>query len=259
MKKILITGANSYIGISFENYMKQWPEEYQVDTIDMIDGTWRNTNFGKYNTVYHVAGIAHIKENKQNAHLFYNINRDLAVETVIKAKADGVKQFIYLSSMSIYGLVFGIITKDTVPNPKSNYGKSKLQAEMLIRELSTDDFLISIIRPPMVYGKGCKGNYQTLTNWATKLPIFPDFQNKRSMIEINVLCQFIKKLIDKDSSGIFYPQNASYVCTTEMVREIAAQNNHSIKLTRFFNPAIKVFRISIINKVFGDLIYKDME
>ncbi|MBQ8448191.1 MAG: NAD-dependent epimerase/dehydratase family protein, partial [Clostridia bacterium] len=161
MKRILITGANSYIGTSFENYMKQWVDEYSVDTVDMIDGTWREKDFGEYDVVFHVAGIAHKKETKENAELYYKVNRDLAIETAKKAKKDGVKQFIFLSSMSVYGMDTGVITKDTVPTPKSNYGKSKLQAEEGMKELADDDFKICTIRPPMVYGEGCKGNYQT--------------------------------------------------------------------------------------------------
>lgn len=159
MKKILITGANSYIGTSFEKYMAQWPEKYQVDTVDMIDGTWREKDFSGYDTVFHVAGIAHQKETQENAELYYKINRDLAFDTAVKAKTDGVKQFIFLSSMSVYGLETGVITKETVPTPKSNYGKSKLQAEELLNGLADETFKVAILRPPMVYGKGCKGNY----------------------------------------------------------------------------------------------------
>ncbi len=97
MKKILITGANSYVGTSFEKWLSQWPDKYHVDTIDMIDGTWREKSFVGYDVIFHVAGIAHIKETKENAHLYYEINRDLAFETAQKAKADGTKQFIFLS------------------------------------------------------------------------------------------------------------------------------------------------------------------
>ena len=125
MKKILITGANSYVGASFEKWLSQWPNEYHVDTIDMIDGTWREKSFAGYDVVFHVAGIAHIKETKENAHQYYEINRDLAFETAQKAKADGVSQFIFMSSMSVYGIESGVITKNTKPSPKSHYGKSK--------------------------------------------------------------------------------------------------------------------------------------
>lgn len=136
MKKILITGSNSYIGMSFESYMTQF-DGYEIDTIDMIDGAWKNQDFSKYDTVFHVAGIAHSDSGKiseERAKLYYSVNCDLAEETAIKAKVDGVKQFIYMSSIIIFGssAPMGkskIIDRNTIPAPENAYGDSKLQAE----------------------------------------------------------------------------------------------------------------------------------
>lgn len=258
MKRILITGANSYIGTSFENWMNKY-DGYKIDTVDMIGDAWREYDFSKYDTVLHVAGIAHIKETKENAPMYYKVNRDLTVETAIRAKESGVKQFILLSSMSVFGLTTGVITKDTVPSPKTNYGKSKLEADIQIAKLSGSSFKTAIIRPPMVYGEGCKGNYQILKKAALKLPLFPDIENRRSMIHINTLCEYIKKLIDSCSDGYFYPQDKEYVCTTNMVKDIAVKNGHSITFIKWFNPIIKTFDRGLLGKIFGDLIYKDMD
>ena len=231
---------------------------YSVDTVDMINGTWKNRDFSQYDSVFHVAGIAHIRETKDNAELYYKVNRDLAVITAQKAKSDGVKQFIYLSSMSVYGIDTGIITGATIPNHKNNYGKSKLQAEEQIRNLEDKNFKIAVLRPPMVYGRGCKGNYQTLAKYALKLPVFPDIQNKRSMIYIDNLSEFVRYLIDNGESGLFCPQNKEYVCTSEMIKLIADIHGKEIRLTSFFNPLLKALmtlKIKYINKVFGDLVY----
>lgn len=255
MKKILITGANSYIGTSFENYVKQWTGEYIVETVDMIDGSWKEKDLSKFDVVFHVAGIAHIKETKRNAQLYYKVNRDLVYEVAKKAKADRVKQFIFLSSMSVYGMETGIIRKDTIAKPNSNYGKSKLQAEELIVPLQDKNFNVAVLRPPMIYGKGCKGNYIRLEKFALKSPIFPKIENKRSMIYIDNLCEFVKQVIDNKSIGISLPQNEEYVCTSYMVREIAKAHGRKIYMTRLFNPLLKVMKIKMINKVFGDLVY----
>lgn len=254
MKKILITGANSYIGTNFENYIKQY-EDYQIDTIDMIDGTWRNYDFSGYDVVFHVAGIAHRRETRQNAPLYYEVNRDLAIEVAQKAKNSEIPHFIFLSSMSVYGLTTGVITKKTPPCPKSNYGKSKLEAEMKLREMANSEFNVAIVRPPMVYGEGCKGNYQLLKKAALKLPIFPDIENKRSMIKIENLVVFIKQIIDCNLTGLFYPQDDEYICTSEMVAKIARENGRKIRLTKLFNPIIKRVHIGVFEKIFGDLIY----
>lgn len=211
MKKILITGANSYIGTSFENYLKQWPDKYQVDTIDMIDGSWREKSFSGYDTVFHVSGIAHsdygkIPEDKKA--LYYKVNTELTVETAKKAKADGVKQFIFMSSAIVYGdsAPIGkrkVITEETIPQPSNFYGDSKLQAEKGILPLQSNDFNVVIIRSPMIYGKGCKGNYQTLVKLALKLPIFPYVENERSMLYIGNLCEFVRLMIENNEHGVF--------------------------------------------------------
>ena len=261
MKKILITGANSYIGVSFENYMKQWADEYSVDTVDMIDGTWREKDFGGYDAVFHVAGIAHKKETKENAELYYKVNRDLAVETAKKAKEDGVKQFIFLSSMSVYGMDTGVITKDTVPMPKSNYGKSKLQAEEGINALSSDDFKVCTLRPPMVYGKDCKGNFQTVVKIVKKSPVFPRIKNERSMIYIDNLASFVKLCVDRELCGLYFPQNKEYVTTVDMAKGIAAKLEKKRYFSYLLGCGVFVLRtfVSVAKKGFGTLTYLNTE
>lgn len=256
MKKVLITGKNSYIGLSLENWLLKEIDSYQVDTLDMRDEAWKSHDFSSYDTVFHVAGIAHIKETSQNRELYYKVNRDLAYETAKLAKKSGVKQFIFLSSMSVYGIETGIIDKNTLPKPKNAYGKSKLEAEKLIRPLEDDSFSVAILRPPMVYGSGCKGNYARLSSLAKKVSIFPDIQNQRSMIYIDNLSEFVKLLIDCKCEGLFFPQNTEYVCTSEMVRLIAEASGKKIKKTKFFNPVLKLLSLNTVNKVFGDLLYE---
>ena len=259
MKRILITGANSYIGTSFEEYLKPYSDEYQVDTLDMLDKNWENYDFSSYDAVFHVAGIAHQKETIENAHLYYEVNRNLAYEVAKKSRQSGVNQFVFLSSMSIYGMSTGVITQNTKPNPKNHYGKSKLQAENAIKRLSHDNFKVAIVRPPMVYGKDCKGNYQLLRKFAVKIPFFPDFHNERSMIYIGNLCEFIKQVVDEKKQGEFCPQNAEYVCTSEMVKLIAQNNKKNLKSVKMFNPFIKTIPLSVLDKVFGKLVYDKID
>ena len=220
MKRILITGAESYIGTSFDRYLKEkYPGQYEVDTVDMVDGSWRKKSFSGYDSVFHVAGIAHRKETEKNAELYYKVNRDLAADCAAKAKNDGVKQFVFLSSMSVYGLNSGYIGSATLPNPKTNYGKSKLQAEIALKKSEAADFAVAVLRPPMIYGKGCRGNYNTLKKIALKSPFFPNIDNKRSMLYIENLCGFVRALIDNRDRGLFFPQNKEYVNTTRLAEE----------------------------------------
>lgn len=259
MKNILITGANSYIGVSFEKYINaNFGSDYKVDTVDMIDGSWKSHSFSEYDAVYHVAGIAHQKETKENSELYYKVNRDLAIEVAKKAEADGVGQFVFLSSMSVYGMETGVISKETAPAPKTNYGKSKLQAEEGITALRSDNFKVAVLRPPMVYGDGCKGNYQSLVSFARKLPVFANYKNQRSMIHIDNLTKFVKSVIDGEKDGLFLPQDPQYVCTCKMVQSIAKDMGKNMRLWSILNPFVSVLKhcTGKGKKAFGDLIYK---
>lgn len=258
MKRILITGAGSYIGTSFSRYLKEkYPNQYEVDTVDMIDGGWRKKSFSGYDSVFHVAGIAHRKETEKNAELYYKVNRDLAADCAAKAKNDGVKQFVFLSSMSVYGLNSGYIDSNTLPNPKTNYGKSKLQAEIALKKSESADFAVAVLRPPMIYGKGCRGNYNTLKKIALKSPFFPNIDNKRSMLYIENLCEFVRALIDNRDRGLFFPQNKEYVNTTRLAELICKYNGKKFRPTVIFNPALYLLRkvAGSAEKAFGDLVY----
>lgn len=260
MKRVLITGKNSYIGTSLESWLMREPDRYKVDTVDMKDESWKEKDFSLYDVVFHVAGIAHVSSDPKMEDLYYKVNRDLTIETAEKAKAEGVKQFIFMSSIIVYGDSSSskrVIDKNTVPTPSNFYGNSKLQAEEGIKHLESDDFKIVVVRPPMIYGKGSKGNYPRLANMAKKISVFPDIDNERSMLHIDNLCEFIKIMIDYEETGLYFPQNKEYVKTSELVKTIAEVHGKKIMMTKVFNPVLRLmFGIGIVNKVFGNLVYK---
>ena len=261
VKRILIVGKNSYIGLSLKHYLKDKVNDYYLEELDTFGFDSASHNFKGFDTVVCVTGIAHIKETKANAQLYYSVNRDLCVQIAKKCKLEGVGHFVFLSSMSVYGKDCGIITPNTKPVPKNNYGKSKLQAEELLTSLCDKNFKITIIRPPMVYGKNCKGNFQTVIKLVDKLPIFPKVNNMRSMIHIDNLCNFIKICIDESKEGIFCPQNEEYVNTSTMAGIIATKKTKKLLLSRILGLAVVIMRpfSSLLKKAFGNLIYKDME
>ena len=271
MKKVLITGAGSYIGTSFINWVKEkHPGEFETEELDMIDGSWREKDFAGYDAVFHVAGLAHAdvgKVSEETKQFYYKINRDLAIETAEKAKAEGVKQFVFMSSMIIYGESAGVgkrkvITRATKPHPANFYGDSKWQADKGVRKLQDENFYVAAVRPPMIYGKGSKGNYPTLAKLAKKLPMFPDIRNERSMLHIDNLCEFLALLIESGKSGIYFPQNKSYVRTSRMVQMIGEVSGHKVRLTKLLNPAVRIAgkipgKVSgLANKAFGNLVYE---
>ena len=262
MRRILITGSGSYIGTKVENWLKKYPEEFTVDAVDTIGDAWKEVDYSQYETVYNVAGIAHVKAKKGEGPLYYAVNRDLIVDIAKLAKAAGVKQFIHMSSMIVYKevttLAGKVIKQDTVPAPNGFYGDSKLQGENLLQELKCDTFKVCILRPPMIYGPGCRGNFPKLVWLATKTPVFPLWHNKRSMLYIDNLCEFVRQAILHDCQGTYFPQNGEYADTVEIIRYYSRKYNHRIWITKAFNGIIRLVgnHVRSIGKMLSDSYYE---
>lgn len=261
MKRILITGANSFVGTNIEQWLLKIPGEFVVDTVDTMNDAWKAVDYSYYDTIFHVAGIAHVNPKPKMAPLYYKVNRDLAIEIARWAKRCGVKQFIYMSSRIVYhaskSIKANITTPDTQPNPNDFYGDSKLQAEKGLNELADSTFKVAIIRPPMIYGPNNKGNLPRLAWLAQKIPVFPAWHNKRSMLHVYNLAEFIKQIIIRELGGTFFPQNAEYADTVELVRIFAKEHGHKIWITRALNPLVWLgsFFLPPIPKMFSDSYY----
>lgn len=247
--------------MSFEKWLAKWPDKYIVDTVDMIDGSWREKSFSDYDVVFHVAGIAHVSADPAKEALYFKVNRDLAIETAEKAKSDGVKQFIFMSSMIIYGKdepagSQKVITSETQPSPSDFYGMSKLEADLAIQEMANESFAVSIMRPPVIYGPGCKGNFPRLLNLAEKAFVFPNISNSRSMLYIDNLCEYLRIVIDSIKTGIFFPQNKEYVSTKDVIVEFRKQKGKSTLLMPFPGFLVSLMSgIDVFNKAFGTKVY----
>lgn len=273
-KRVLITGAGSYIGQSFLDYAKKYyPENFEIDELDMLEDSWRECDFSNYDIVYHVAGIAHAdvgNVSEETKEKYYAVNTDLTVEVAQKAKAEKVKEFIFMSSMIVYGesAPYGkkkVIDEHTVPAPANFYGDSKLQADVAVRELADDSFKVIVLRPPMIYGRGSKGNYPVLAKLAKKLPAFPDVDNERSMLYIENLCEFLCQVMlvreMKQNATVLIPQNAEWTNTSAMVEEIAKVNGKTIVTMKILKPAVAIGSMipgkigGMTNKAFGNKCY----
>ena len=262
MKRVLITGAGSYVGESVRTYLLNTdPGQFEIDAVDTMNDAWKEADFSKYDVVYHVAGIAHVNADPKMEALYYKVNRDLTVEVARAAKAAGVKQFIFMSSQIVFhesqSLKTEVLTADTKENPNGFYGDSKLQAEKGLHELECDAFKVCILRPPMIYGPNSKGNFPRLVKLAQKTPLFPAWHNKRSMLYIDNLAEFVKQAILRELSGTFYPQNRELADTVEIIRYFAKANGHKVWITRLLNPFVWLgsFILQPINKMFATYYY----
>lgn len=289
MKKILILGANSYIGTSFHNYLTtKYPGQYQADIVSLRGDAWKAIDWSGYDSVMNVTGKAHAdissltEEQKQE---YYAINCDLAVEVAKKVIADGAAQYVYFSSIIVYGDSSNSrkpvrITADTKPAPSNFYGDSKWQAEQKLQELfgtetrltqpdATDESVsdsphtgtrLAILRLPMIYGPGCKGNYKTLVKMAQKLPLFPTYHNERSVLRIDHLCEYLRTLAESGEGGLFWPQEDAYRSTPDMVFELAQASGRHIFHAGWLNPFVRMaFYLpgkpgKLARKAFGTLV-----
>ena len=262
VKRVLITGAGSYVGTHVMSRLLEEPDRFEVQELSVKGDNWKNFDFSNFDAVYHVAGIAHVSTDPSMEPLYMQVNRDLTIEVAQVAKAAGVKQFIFMSSSIVYGdsapAGKGVpITLDTLPAPANFYGQSKLQAEEGLRRLEGEDFAIAIIRAPMVFGANAKGNFPRLVSLARSLPVFPRVKNRRSMVYIKNLAEMVSCLITRNSRGLFFPQEEDWVDTAGLVDLISEFSGHKVISTKLFNPLLSgpMRNNSLVKKAFGDLYY----
>lgn len=264
---VLITGKNSHIG----NKIEKWIESDQSNTfkvvqLDVVTDEWEQFDFSGFDVVIHVAAIVH-RPDCNDWGLYKRVNAELPVHIANKAKAAGVKQFIFFSTMAVYGigkiLTEKPITNSTIPNPTDMYGKSKYLAEKELMKLDCDTFHISIVRPPNVYGEnGARGYIITFANIVNRMPVLPiAFENvKQSMIYIDNLTELIRLLIIRNTAGYYMPQDREPVSTVDLINAISLSLNKRIIKSRFLGLFVRLFSfIPIIQKGYGGVAYdKDL-
>ena len=261
--KVLISGKNSYIGDKIGAWLLASKDiSFEIDFLDVRLDSWKEFNFLGYDVVIHVAGIVHRKGITDTA-IYHKVNTVLPVEVAKRAKSQGVKQFVFFSTMAVYGMgktmEGAIITKETPANPREPYGNSKYKAELLLKELENDKFAIAIIRPPNVYGKNCKGGY--ITGYASivrKLPAIPDaFDDvKQSVLYIDNLTEFCKLVIINRDRGVFLPQDDKTVKAVELMSSIAKAVGIKRCTSKLLGLGVGLLSFtSVVNKGYGGIAY----
>lgn len=262
MQRIVITGKNSYIGNHIQEWIQRKDESYKILQVDVQNSDWKKFRFMPNDIVIHTAGIVHRPDVKDWS-LYEKVNVELPVEVAEKAKKANAVHFVFLSSMAIYGvkkqLKKNVITQDTSINPVSLYGRSKYLAESRIRKLESENFLITIVRPPNVYGYNCKGGYISgFTSIVKKMPAIPYAfdEVKQSVIYIDNLTECIYQIIKNKKSGIFMPQDDKSVSAVELMEQIAAGINRPLKRSIILGIIPKILnKLSIVNKAYGGIEY----
>ena len=262
MRNVLIAGQHSFIGTAVGRRLAAFPEDYTVTTLDMHGEGWKAFDFSPFDCVVHVAGIAHVSPKPELRPLYGSVNRDLAVACARHAREMGVKQFIYLSSAIVFGDAApagedGVVTPEASPSPTGAYGRSKLEAEHGLRALEDGRFHVAVLRPMMVFGTGCKGNYNALSALARRAPLFPDFPNRRGIVYIDDLAELIRRLIDTGAGGTYHPQTF-IASTADIARAIAKAHGRHVLFARFLNPLVRAMGASgTVRRAFGGFYYRE--
>lgn len=261
MFNILVVGKTGYVSKCFQSYIKQFPD-IEITAISVRNDEWKQMNFDSYHAVFNTIGLAHDNAKKGTDKQFRYLNVELPIQIADKAKKDGVKTFIHMSSMIVYGENAGIrsqglVNEDTEPNPAGIYGISKLEGEKALLTLNDDAFKVAIIRAPLIYNENATANFKKLKDFAVKYPIFPKINNMRSMLYADNLCELVRLIAVESGSGYYYPQDEDYYCTSQLVKDIANAYGKMMHLTKIFNPLIYILskRMLFIRKVFGSLAY----
>lgn len=258
-KHILITGSSGYVGSHLADSLEQLGNK--VSRLNVKNTLWKELDFKQYDAIIHTAALVH--NNDPNAQLaeYFRVNMHLTFNLAMEAKKCGVKHFVFMSTMAVFGEDGKIgemveLTNPTNLKPVTNYGISKAKAEAKIREIADDNFKVAIIRPPMIYGVGSPGNFTKLIKVAKRLPIIPNLSNARSALYIKHLEQFVNEIIKHEMTGIYHPKDKFEFNTTKVVTEIRKnehKNTFLLPIPKAMYPILNKFRV--ISKIYGNLAY----
>lgn len=260
--KVCIVGKGSYIGTHIDEWLSA--RGHDVYQLDVLHSDWESFDFSSFDAVIQVAGIVH-QPNCKDEYLYKRVNTDIPIKIAqtFKSQSSGKNAFVFLSTMAVYGiskrLKKNLVTATTPTAPSGLYGMSKKAAEEGLMELQDGRFNVVIVRPPNVYGKGCRGGYiPGFVRIVKKLPVIPDAYSdiKQSMIYIDNLCELIRQLIENNRSGIFMPQDERAVSAVEIVKAISKGLGKKCNTSRLLGLGVRMLSfMPIINKAYGGVEY----
>ena len=254
MNKVLLTGASGFIGSYF---IKCYQPKYNIRSFSFLNGKLNDLELSNVDTIVHLSALVHQMDGASYKE-YYNVNVKQTLNLAKKAKESGVKQFIFVSSIKVYGEESKIPYTETTPcRPVDDYGKSKFEAENELKSLEDNNFKVVIIRTPIVYGYGVKANINNLINLIKKVPVLPfgKIENRRSMIYVGNLTYFIDIVIQKQISGLFLVADNKPVSTTKLIELIAVNLNKKVFLIKipFFERLLELVKPSFYKRLYGSL------
>lgn len=264
---ILIIGKNSYIG----NHIDEWLTKYghQATQLDVLTEDWKNYDYSAYDSIVHVAGIVH-RPSCNDWKLYHDVNTIMPISIAKRynsaRSSKGLSaQYLYFSTMGVYNAkksLDGFVVDSNTPMLKdgnSMYGKSKFLAEVGLAELQDDNFDVAFIRPPSVYGKGCKGGYITgFATIANQLPIIPQAYERatQSFVYIDNLCECVRLIVENHLRGGFCPQDDEIPNANRLFEVICNGIGKPYRSSKLLGLCLRMVSfIPIVNKAYGGVSY----
>lgn len=253
MKQILLTGSNGFVGSYFIN---NYDLKYDIKTFSFLKDDYETLHIKNVDAVLHLSALVHQMDGAI-ADEYERVNVKQTLDLAKKAKENGVKQFVFMSTVAVYGIEIGMMHENSNCKPITNYGKSKLKAEQELQKLEDDDFIVSIIRSPIVNGHNTPGNMKSLINLVKKIQILPFgcITNKRSMVYVGNLCHLINQIIKQKSSGVFLANDNEPISTTKLCELIAHNLDKRLFLVKipFFESILKLVKPSFHKRLYESL------
>ena len=286
--KVLVTGANGFVGRALCEQLKVIGHEV-VPSVrrasDIPDAiilqeddhlAWKNVLQG-CEAIIHLAGRAHVMQEQATdpMHAYRQANVVTTLKIARQAADCGVKRFIFLSTIKVNGestLPEQFFTPEDIPNPQDPYAVSKWEAENLLKDLAKETGLeVVIIRPPLVYGPGVKGNFAKLIQLVQKgIPLpFGAIENQRSMIALGNFLEVIIRCADTIkypnlAGEVFLVSDGKPLSTKALLQEIALAYGVKLRLISIPSAVIR-FLLSVIGKastadrILGELVIDDQK
>ncbi len=251
---ILITGSRGFIGNYF---IQKYTNNYNFYRFSFLDDNIKDLSCANIDVVFHLSALVH-QMNGASSELYEKVNVIQTLDLAKKAKQSGVKHFIFMSTVKVYGEESETkYTENTLCKPQDDYGKSKLKAENELLKMEEDTFKISIIRTPIVYGYGVKANIKSLVNLVKKVPLLPfgSIQNRRSMVYIGNLSHLVDEVILQNKSGVFLASDDESLSTSLLITQISKSLNKKIYLLKIplFSTFLKLIKPSFYKRLYGNL------
>lgn len=251
--KILITGTSGFVGNNLIQYFEK-RETNELAKINLRTPNWRSWIDYEAKAIVHLAGKAHDLKNSSNPDEYFEVNTKLTQELFDIFLASNCRDFVYFSSVkAVIDQIKDIVTEETVTNPQTAYGQSKLQAEQYILSRTLpDDKRVFIIRPSMIHGPGNKGNLNLLFQLVSKGLPWPlgAFQNQRSFCSIDNVCFVIQQILEREEipSGVYNLADDEALSTNELIQIIADTTRKKAKILSV--PKKIIYAIARLGDIF---------